>query len=1355
MYVPDSRKTQLPRDNEHMLTVYKLLLTLMLTVATSTPFVISEVLWVGSPVSTADEWIELQLHPTFTGALLRLEGYEIWTNTSSSEPKRLVAFGSGDVLYAGSPYIVANYSAVNSALQIEPNLVTTDVSLLNSKLLLWIQTASGTIIDMVDDGVGEPFAGGKTHSGTVFASMERIDVTVAGTEPTNWVTAQTSINIDSGALVFATPGVAYTSQSSSSSSSTTSSGSSTPSSSTSSSQSSAPSSQLYISELLPNPAGSDEAEWIEIATTGSEAVLIGNLQFMDTSGKQTTLTLSGATHLLPNTYTVFTKAELGFTLKNSSGTVQLLHNDILQDSLTYPEVVEAVSFGRASSGSLVQPYCAPTPGAPNVTTAFEPLIEWQNVSGQFTASGTLVATGALTANIKLSASGTTLNSASCQVTFSDGWQSASCNPPSHTVPHSGTGQIAIHITNYCGTTVQHIVDYIIYKANTSGGGNAQNSTQNIEHKCSSITTSGVRISEAFMNPIGDEKVGEWIELWNQNSHSVSLCGWQLDDSEGGSKPYDLREYNLAPNTYLVIPRTQSAIALNNSNESVRLFAPLNTEGSVQLVDVVEYGKSTEGESLALREDGHYVWTPFTTPGAANQFRSVERRFATDTVVLNAALPNPDGKDSKATEWVEITNVSDMPVEVTGWQLDDKPGGSAPYVLPNLWLDPAETKRFMGNETGIELANSYDEARLLDPDGYTNSVFSWEDAVSGYIYRLPRVRTEKVWAKVVQCIDGDTLKIAFDEPDELRLLPDDVERAWLATAEDPQPAMTLRLLGVDTPETVHPFKPLEAFGLEASAFTCSKVNGKRVQLQFDEEVWDKYNRLLGYVFIHDELLQAQLLQAGLATVYTKFPFARKAAFIAYEAEARAALLGMWSKAEVVALLQEQKEQDELIEQVLREGLQLHFDPPSGRVQFGSGVRIISSVPAEVFVSVNSGAYVTYVEPLSITGTTVLQAYATFTASGQLIRSGTGQAIYALEQSEYDAPVYISEVYPAPGTNEEEWIELYNPSTEPVDIGGFMLDDALGKGSKPHVLPLGTVLKPGQVLVLPKTVTALSLSNNGDEVHVLDPNGTVIHSVQFAKFKKATSLVSNGTTSCVSDVASPGTIQSCITLSSNNVAIDRDGDGLPDDHEEFKYHTDPLNRDTDGDGYFDGFEVQQELDPLVPTEPVRPVQLLYKKFIQKNVSVKFAQYKTVPDKLTITNKLPFTITVAFAGNEFTAPPDSKLKHELKLSEVGEYLVGVQLPHSLRSFDNFDSILLNTIFIQKTKSSSKFSLPSWAKFTQKYLFDVSKASSDEGRMNELQKQIVAQYSAEAPKKYSLMLYILCLMLLLTVVCILRFKN
>ena len=106
---------------------------------------------------------------------------------------------------------------------------------------------------------------------------------------------------------------------------------------------------------------------------------------------------------------------------------------------------------------------------------------------------------------------------------------------------------------------------------------------------------------------------------------------------------------------------------------------------------------------------------------------------------------------------------------------------------------------------------------------------------------------------------------------------------------------IRLLGADTPETVHPHKPVEPWGPEASDFTHSLVDGREVRLTFDRERTDRYGRFLAYVWIDDQLLNETLLRAGLAKFLPDYPYSStmKTRFRQAEQEAKDAHRGIWS------------------------------------------------------------------------------------------------------------------------------------------------------------------------------------------------------------------------------------------------------------------------------------------------------------------------------------------------------------------------------------------------------------------------------------------------------------------------------
>jgi micrococcal nuclease len=106
---------------------------------------------------------------------------------------------------------------------------------------------------------------------------------------------------------------------------------------------------------------------------------------------------------------------------------------------------------------------------------------------------------------------------------------------------------------------------------------------------------------------------------------------------------------------------------------------------------------------------------------------------------------------------------------------------------------------------------------------------------------------------------------------------------------------VRLIGVDTPKTKHPKKPVEYYGKEATAFTKKMVGGKVVKLKYDVQRRDKYGRLLAYVYLmNGTFLNAEIIKQGYGHAYTRFPFKYMEQFKQYEKEARENKRGLWTK-----------------------------------------------------------------------------------------------------------------------------------------------------------------------------------------------------------------------------------------------------------------------------------------------------------------------------------------------------------------------------------------------------------------------------------------------------------------------------
>lgn len=140
--------------------------------------------------------------------------------------------------------------------------------------------------------------------------------------------------------------------------------------------------------------------------------------------------------------------------------------------------------------------------------------------------------------------------------------------------------------------------------------------------------------------------------------------------------------------------------------------------------------------------------------------------------------------------------------------------------------------------------------------------------------ITNVYAERVSVKFEACVDGDTIKVMLDNK-----------------------KTTVRFLAIDTPETVHPTKGEQPFGKEASNYTCDKVkNAKKLEIEYDEgsTKTDKYNRVLGWVFTDDTLLQKDLVSLGYAKVaYLYGDYKYTEDLKKEESIAKSKKLGVWS------------------------------------------------------------------------------------------------------------------------------------------------------------------------------------------------------------------------------------------------------------------------------------------------------------------------------------------------------------------------------------------------------------------------------------------------------------------------------
>ena len=153
----------------------------------------------------------------------------------------------------------------------------------------------------------------------------------------------------------------------------------------------------------------------------------------------------------------------------------------------------------------------------------------------------------------------------------------------------------------------------------------------------------------------------------------------------------------------------------------------------------------------------------------------------------------------------------------------------------------------------------------------HTVQHWIKETERWIWPEPKPGPDILSYEVIRAIDGDTILVS------------------VSGAET-----TVRLIGIDAPESVHPDEEKNtAEGEQASLWLKQFIAGKRVKLEYDQELNDRYGRTLAYVYVDSIMLEDVLLTMGMARTLTMEPNTRyQHHFEMLEREARDSGSGFW-------------------------------------------------------------------------------------------------------------------------------------------------------------------------------------------------------------------------------------------------------------------------------------------------------------------------------------------------------------------------------------------------------------------------------------------------------------------------------
>jgi micrococcal nuclease len=194
-------------------------------------------------------------------------------------------------------------------------------------------------------------------------------------------------------------------------------------------------------------------------------------------------------------------------------------------------------------------------------------------------------------------------------------------------------------------------------------------------------------------------------------------------------------------------------------------------------------------------------------------------------------------------------------------------------IPNGNVNPSQAEPTISDETientepPLVKTNTQSAEPVFTPAITITSTINFEPIVKS----TPTVEYLSTEARVVEVIDGDTIKVEFDGN-----------------------VYSLRYIGIDTPETVHPSKPVEWMGKEATEANRNLVENQIVYLEQDISDTDQYDRLLRYVYLTDgTFVNLELVRMGFAHA-SAYPPDIKYQGLFNEAQQEAAIagIGLW-------------------------------------------------------------------------------------------------------------------------------------------------------------------------------------------------------------------------------------------------------------------------------------------------------------------------------------------------------------------------------------------------------------------------------------------------------------------------------
>ncbi len=563
---------------------------------TNPAVIINELMWMGSSDSSSDEWLELR---NLSNQQLDLSNWYL-TKKSNSTDVIMITLPEGSVIESNDFFLISNYSSDsdNSILNVEPDLVDTSVSLVNSGLQIKLFDSFDSLIDTADDGLGKPLAG-EYESSQTWQSMERDIEYSDGALESSWHTADSSYNFDAGSVELGTPRWANSNPNQ------------PPIAEAGQDQSVIINETVYFDGTdSTDPDGDSLTYHWDFGDDNESTEATPTHRYSQPDQYEVTLTVSDGNDEAEDRLMVeVTNPEPGEPSPEPEETIKYPNSLRINELLPNPE-------GSDSEFEFIELY--------NFGSTDIDLSSWSisDASRSYTIdkgdfNSTLIESGGWFV-LPRTISKIALNNSSPEtITLSDP-NGEMIDELYYELPVPENLSYNFYQDSwYWSETITQGKENVIARSEETTEDDSPDGTNNKsapEEDKSTVEydySKNILITELLPNPEGPDAEEEYIELANFDKNEINLLGWELTDTK---TYFEITEpLLLAPGEYISFNRTDTKIALNNSAEQVYLVDPAE-----KMISGVSYTKAKEGKSWSrIGQTDNWSWSDVITPEREN------------------------------------------------------------------------------------------------------------------------------------------------------------------------------------------------------------------------------------------------------------------------------------------------------------------------------------------------------------------------------------------------------------------------------------------------------------------------------------------------------------------------------------------------------------------------------------------------------------------------------------------------------------------------------------------------------------------------------------------------------------------